>query len=218
MSYQIFSVVWKYFLIITAFTVLFVPNAYAVTIGNYEKQLPDNLYAFGNGIMEYQEKSLDPCTIIIPNYSVKSTNTSQTPLNLEEFTHNFFIVLGNHNDESYQYLQIGLPPGSGAPSYLLDLKNNEGEKLRGELYVDYDNLAVILESDITMVAFSCVLSGISKTEGTVLISRPASCAGLIVVKLILAVLPKVAKDSTEYVKLTEPPFCSGTGFSEIETN
>ncbi|MFB5620848.1 MAG: hypothetical protein ACE5RC_06945 [Nitrosopumilus sp.] len=116
-----------FFLVVATFVILFVPNAYAVTIGNYEKRLPDNLYTFGSGILEYQEKSLDPCIFTIPNYSVKSSNSIDEPLDLNEFTNNFFIVLGNSNNDSYHYLQIGLPPGSGDPSYLLDLKNEDGK-------------------------------------------------------------------------------------------
>ena len=127
-----------------------VSNVSAVTNGNSENQLSDNTYAFGNGILEFQEISLGPCAFTIPNYSIKSVNATQSDslLNLDDFKHNFFIVLGNHNNTPYHFLQIGLPGGTGFPSYLLDLKNNDGEKLRGEFYVDYENLAVVLESDV----------------------------------------------------------------------
>ena len=141
----------KYFTIIVIGLVIgsvYFVNSYGTTYGNSEKQLPDNSYAFGKGILEFQEKS-SSCAIPIPNYSVKSVTSIQEDslLNLDDHTDNFFIVLGNQNDDSYHYLQIGLPGGSGFPSYLLDLKDDAGKKLRGEFYVDYENLAVVLLSD-----------------------------------------------------------------------
>ena len=127
-----------------------VANVFATTNGNLQKALPENFYPFGQDILEFQEKSLGPCLFNIPNYSIKSLNDTQTNslLNLDDFKHNFFIVIGNHNGTSYDYLQIGLPGGSGFPAYLLDLKDSHGEKLRGEFYIDYENLVVVLESDV----------------------------------------------------------------------
>ncbi|GKS67065.1 hypothetical protein YTPLAS73_06120 [Nitrosarchaeum sp.] len=125
-----------------------VSNAYAFTNGNSENRLPDNFYSFGKGILEFQESS-GQCTITIPNYSVKSVNASKPIplLNIDGFQYNFFVVLGNNIDNSYHYFQIGLPGGSGFPSYLLDVKKDD-KKVRGEFYHDYENLAVLIESDV----------------------------------------------------------------------
>lgn len=129
-------------------------NSYAITIGNSEKILSDNHYSFGSGILEYRELDGGPCMFNIPNYAIISIDSSeQTPLNIDEFIHNFFAVIGNHNDTSYQYLQIGLPSGSGYPSYLLDLRNDT-KKFRGEFYHDYENIAVLIESDTKINSLS----------------------------------------------------------------
>lgn len=126
-----------------------VSNAFATTNGNSDIVLPENFYPFGQGILEFQEKSPDFCTLTIPIYYIKSINAAHPDslLNLDDFKHNFFIVIGNP-DHTYDYLQVGLPEGSGFPSYLMDLKDSDGKKLRGEFYIDYENLAVILESDV----------------------------------------------------------------------
>lgn len=122
-------------------------NSYAITIGNSESTLSENQYSFGPGILEYRQVDAGPCMFNIPNYAMISVDSSeQTLLNVDEFQHNFFAVIGNHNDSSYQYLQIGLPPGSGHPSYILDL-TNETKQLRGGFYHDYENMVVLIESD-----------------------------------------------------------------------
>ena len=124
-------------------------NSYAITIGNSEFILSESQYSFGPGILEYRQVDAGPCMFNIPDYAVMSADLSeQTLLNIDGFQHNFFAVIGNHNDSSYQYLQIGLPPGSGHPSYILDL-TNEAKQLRGEFYHDYENMAVLIESDTT---------------------------------------------------------------------
>ena len=72
---------------------------------------------------------------------------------MDGFQHNFFAVLGNNVDNSYHYFQIGLPGGSGFPSYLLDVKKDD-KQVRGGFYHDYENLAVLMESDIQKKALS----------------------------------------------------------------
>lgn len=132
-----------------------VSNVHAFTNGNSENNLlPENFYPFGRGILEFQESSVQ-CAIAIPNYSVKSVNASNPIplLNIDGFRHNFFAVLGNNMDNSYHYLQIGLPGGSGFPSYLLDVKKDD-KQVRGEFYVDYENLAVLIESDVEKKSLS----------------------------------------------------------------
>ena len=126
-----------------------VSHVHAFANDNSEKNhLPENFYPFGKGILEFQESS-GQCAITIPNYSVKSVNASKPIplLNIDGFRHNFFAVLGNNIDNSYHYFQIGLPGGSGLPSYLLDVKKDD-KRVRGEFYVDYENLAVLIESDV----------------------------------------------------------------------
>ncbi|MCA9828707.1 MAG: pentapeptide repeat-containing protein [Nitrosopumilus sp.] len=126
-----------------------VSHVHAFTNGNSEKnRLSENFYPFGKGILEFQESS-GQCGITMPNYSVRSVNASMPIplLNIDGFQHNFFAVLGNNIDNSYHYFQIGLPSGSGFPSYLLDVKKDD-KRVRGEFYVDYENLAVLIESDM----------------------------------------------------------------------
>ena len=125
-------------------------NAYAFTNDNLESRLPDDFHPFGRGILEFQQESTaGQCTFAIPNYSTKSVNASATIplLKLDGFQHNFFAVLGNNIDNSYHYFQMGLPGGSGFPSYLLDVKKDD-RQVRGGFYQDYENLAVLIESDV----------------------------------------------------------------------
>jgi len=139
----------KYFALFLAVILIgSISNVHAFTNDNSEKnRLPDNFYPFGKGILEFQESG--QCAITIPNYSVKSVNASKPIplLNIDGFRHNFFAVLGNNIDNSYHYFQIGLPGDSGLPSYLLDVKKDD-KRVRGEFYVDYENLAVLIESDV----------------------------------------------------------------------
>ena len=125
-----------------------VSNAHAFTNSNSERGLPDGFHSFGKGILELQESDKQ-CTFQMPNYSVKSVNASKPIplLNISDFQHNFFAVLGNNVDNSYHYFQIGLPEGPGVPSYLLDIQK-DGKQVRGGFYLDYENLAVLMESDI----------------------------------------------------------------------
>ena len=128
-----------------------VSNTYAFTNDDSESRLPDNFHSFGRGILEFQQEPMTAgqCTFAIPNHSVTSVNASeQVPrLNLDGFQHNFFAVLGNNIDNSYHYFQIGLPSGPGFPSYLLDVKK-DGMQVHGGFYQDYENLAVLIESDV----------------------------------------------------------------------
>ena len=129
------------FLILIGCTGMIIPNAFAS-----ENQLPGNMHSSAFGILEYNDVSGGPCMFNIPNYSVKSVTSDNTSLlSLDGFQHNYLAVIGNHEDASYQYLQIGLPSGSGHPSYLLDLKNQD-RVMPGGLYTDYENLAVLAET------------------------------------------------------------------------
>ena len=130
------------FLIVIGLTGMIVPNAFAS-----ENQLPENMYSSAFGILEYKSVSGGPCTFMIPNYSTKSVNPADSSLlDLDAFHHSYFAVIGNHKDASYQYLQVGLPPGSGDPSYLIDLKNQKGDVMHGGMYADYKNLAVLTQT------------------------------------------------------------------------
>lgn len=126
---------------------IFFVNSYAFTNGNSEKTLGENIYPYGQGILKFQETDTGPCHYNIPNFDVKTVNPSKDSLlNLDDVENNFFVVLGNVNDESFKYLQIELPTGEGNPAYLLDFKKGD-QRLRGEFYVGYKNLAVVVESD-----------------------------------------------------------------------
>ncbi len=140
-----FSLVMKYFftifLILIGFTGMIMPDVFAS-----ENQLPYNMHSSAFGILEYDDVSGGPCMFIIPDYSVKSVSSDDTYLlSWNGFQHNYLAVIGNHEDASYQYLQIGLPSGSGHPSYLLDLKNQD-RVMHGGLYMDYENLAVLAQT------------------------------------------------------------------------
>lgn len=121
-------------------------NSYAYTNGNSENKLKPNFYPYGQGILEFQEPEISPCYYTIPRFEVKTIDSKDKLLNLDEIQNNFFIVLGNVNESSFQYLQIELPSESGIPSYLLDFKKDD-KRFRGEFYVDYKNLAVLVEFD-----------------------------------------------------------------------
>ena len=83
---------------------------------------------------------------LFTNYSVKLVNsTNHSLLDLDGFQHNYFAVIGNHNDVLYEYLQMELPSSFGDPSYLIDLKNQDGT-IHGGLFTGYENLAVLTET------------------------------------------------------------------------
>ncbi len=115
---------------------------------NSEQKEISQFYPFGHGILEFQETPLGPCSFWLPTSEVQTVNPTNGDklLNIDGVQNNFFIVLGNQNNDSYQYLQIALPNGVGDSSYLLDLKKGD-ELLRGEYFVGSENLAVVVESD-----------------------------------------------------------------------
>jgi hypothetical protein len=133
-------------LILVGFTGSIFVNSYAYTIGNSENKLKPNFYPYGQGILEFQEPEVSPCYYTIPRFEVKTIDSKDELLNLDEIQNNFFVVLGNVNESSFQYLQVELPSESGIPSYLLDFKKGD-ERVHGEFYIDYKNLAVLVESD-----------------------------------------------------------------------
>ena len=118
-------------------------ESYGFPSEEYEKRLPDNMYSSARGILEYTDVSSDSCMFLFTNYSVKLVNsTNHSLLDLDGFQHNYFAVIGNHNDVSYEYLQMELPSSFGDPSYLIDLKNQDGT-IHGGLFTGYENLAVL---------------------------------------------------------------------------
>jgi len=118
---------------------------------NFQKKVSyeSMIYPYGKGILKFEKNLVSlPCDTRIPNPIVKTVEPQQRDsiLNIDDKYAHFFIILGNRNDDSYKYLQIELPNENGFPSYLLDFRKGD-QRLRGEFYVDYDNLAIVLVTD-----------------------------------------------------------------------
>lgn len=128
------------FLSIAIFSMSFIPQ-----LALAKSQTHENVFPYGKGILKFEKPDASPCYFSIPNPEVKTVDPQKgdSLLNFDDKYANFFIVLGNQNDDSYQYLQIALPLENGFPAYLLDLRKGD-QRLRGEFFVDYDNLAVVL--------------------------------------------------------------------------
>jgi len=119
------------------------------------KQSSKELRGFGRGILEFN-KNLDDdfsCNDVAPKPETKTVERKKDQLlNLDEKPGYFFIILGQLNSASYQYLQIGLHRGNDSagpvanPSYFIDLKKQEQPIMSG-LYQGNPSLAVVLESD-----------------------------------------------------------------------
>jgi len=113
------------------------------------------LRGFGPGILEFN-KNLDDdfsCSDVTPKPETKIVERKKDSLlNIDEKPGYFFIILGQLNSASYQYLQIGLHRGNDSvgpvanPSYFIDLKKHEQSLMSG-LYQGNPSLAVVLESD-----------------------------------------------------------------------
>lgn len=119
-------------------------------------QSDTQLQGFGHGILKFNKNLGDDssCNDITPKPETKIVERKNSLLKIDEKPGYFFIVLGQLNATSYQYLQIGLQRnndlgGQGQvtnPSYFIDLKK-QGRPLMAGLYQEYPNLAVVLESD-----------------------------------------------------------------------
>lgn len=118
-------------------------------------QLTQESWEFGHGILEFN-KNLDDdfsCSDVTPKPETKMVERKKDLLlNIDEKPGYFFIILGQLNSTSYQYLQIGLHRGNDSagpvanPSYFIDLKK-QGQPIMGGLYQGDPSLAVVLESD-----------------------------------------------------------------------
>ena len=115
----------------------------------------DILQGFGPGILKFNKDLGDDssCDGVTPKPETKIVERNKDSLlNIDEKPGYFFIVLGQLNATSYQYLQIGLQRDNDLtgqvtnPSYIIDLKN-QGKPLMGGLYQGYPNFVVVLESD-----------------------------------------------------------------------
>ena len=120
-------------------------------------QSDTQLQGFGPGILKFNKNLGDDfsCNDIMPKPETKIVERKKDSLlNIDEKYGYFFIILGQLNDTSYQYLQIGFQRnndlgGQGQvtnPSYVIDL-TKQGQPLMGGLYQGYSNFAVVLESD-----------------------------------------------------------------------
>ncbi len=125
--------------------------------GLLSMQSDTQLQGFGPGILKFNKNLANDysCNDITPKPEIKIVERKKDSLlNIDEKYGYFFIVLGQLNATSYQYLQIGLQRnndlgGQGQvtnPSYIIDLKK-QGQPLMGGLYQGYSNFAVVLESD-----------------------------------------------------------------------
>ncbi|WP_179366212.1 hypothetical protein [Nitrosarchaeum sp. AC2] len=85
------------------------------------------------------------CDSITPNPTVHVANS----LDIDGMDDHFFIILGKTDSGKYHYMQIQLPDNNGIEdkeSYLLDFRNDTA-KIRGELFQDYDQMAIYLETN-----------------------------------------------------------------------
>ena len=126
----------RYFLVLLAFAVFIVP-AYAQE---------SHMYDYYAGSLTF-DTILDDlsCDSITPNPTAHVANS----LDIDGMDDHFFIILGKTDSGKYHYMQIQLPDDNGMEdreSYLLDFRNDT-TKIRGELFQDYDQMAIYLETN-----------------------------------------------------------------------
>ncbi len=113
-----------------------------------QSQTLEKIYPSGRGILKFEKPDVSPCYFTIPNAVVKTIDPRKEDplLNIDDKYAYFFIVLGNQNDDSYQYLQIELPKDGAVPEYLHDLRTGDEHLLEG-LATGYDQMAIVLVAD-----------------------------------------------------------------------
>jgi hypothetical protein len=107
------------------------------------------IYHYGRGILEFSQNYNPSCNISEPNVITVDPRKDEL-LNIDNKKNHFFVIIGNHIDDSYTYLEYELPQDNvGFPSYLLDMKDSNGERIRGGLVTNDDHFAVVLVASDT---------------------------------------------------------------------
>lgn len=110
-------------------------------VGSTSPEEPKTIvYPYGRGILEFSETGNQYCNISTPQVVTIDPKKDKL-LNIDDKDNRLFIIIGNQNDDTYLYIEAELPKNdNGFPAYLLDMKNQNGERIRGEFIVDYDQL------------------------------------------------------------------------------
>ena len=127
--------------------------SHGATFGASEnKDIQSNIFSYYFGILEFTDIGDDSslfCENIQPQVKTGTIEINQDPLlNIDEMDDAFFVILGEHDSDSYSYLQAALPEDNGRPSFLVDVKKQPYQSITGALYqMDYSHLAFVFESD-----------------------------------------------------------------------
>lgn len=101
-------------------------------------------YSYGRGILEFSQNYNPSCDISEPNVITIDPKKDEL-LNIDDKKNHFFAIIRNDIDDSYTYLEAELPRGDvGFPSYLLDMRDDNGERIRGGLVTGDDHFAIVL--------------------------------------------------------------------------
>ena len=115
-------------------------------VSEYFDERP-NLYRVGDRIMEFIEDPNTPCTT--PNIKIHETNLQKNPkINPNDIDNHFFIILSEHDSDSYHLLDIELPPGEGYHhKYQTFLYDQDNTRLTGQgVGLDSGSLRFVLET------------------------------------------------------------------------
>ena len=120
--------------------------------------LQPNTFASRDNVLEFnnESESVLSCNVIVPKTPEIKTRIIQDKndrLSVDAYPNDLFIVLGELNSESFQYLQIpfesdSAQPGHVYPSAIIDLRGPSEFESKYRLFQSEGTLAVVMESDV----------------------------------------------------------------------
>ncbi len=135
-------------------------SSYGITSmrGNTVSSLHTNTFVNHGGVLEFnnESESVLSCSVIVPDIPEIKTKTIQNKnerLSVDAYPNDLFIILGELNSDSFQYLQIPFQSNSSQleqtyPSALVDLKGPSGFESQYTLFQSEGTLALVMESDV----------------------------------------------------------------------
>ncbi len=129
-------------------------------LGGYGEPLSSlqpNTFASRDNVLEFNNESdsVLACNVIVPETPEIKTRMIQDKndrLSVDAYPNDLFIVLGELNSESFQYLQIPFQSDSSQPEHvyqsaIVDLKGPSEFESKYRLFQSEGTLAVVMESD-----------------------------------------------------------------------
>lgn len=135
-------------------------SSYGITSmrGDAVSSFHTNTFVSHNGVLEFNNESENvlSCNVIVPDTPEIKTKIIQNKderLRVDAHSNDLFIILGELNSDSFQYLQIPFQSDSSSleqayPSALMDLKGPSGFESQYIIFQSEGTLALVMESDV----------------------------------------------------------------------